>query len=81
MKAYRASRGIAPFFILGTTIGGEWLTHALAALPWERKFAPIDEAGRSPELADILEKEKSLVSTRIQSPDHSACSQVLYFNM
>ena len=57
------------------------LTCALAALPWERKLAPTVEAGWSPELVEVLGKEKSLVSTRIQSPDHPACSQVLFFNI
>jgi len=66
---------------LGYYDGGDWLTRALAALPLERKLAPIDEAGWSPELAEVLEKEKSLFSTRIQSPDHPACSQVLYFSI
>ena len=61
--------------------GGEWLTRALATLPWERKLAPTVDVGWSPELVEVLEKEKSLVPTRIQSPDHPACSQVLCFDI
>jgi hypothetical protein len=63
------------FFNLGGRRGG-LSTHALTALPWERP-GPHCIGGRVGSRANLDRYGKSH-PTKIRSPDHPACSKLLY---
>jgi hypothetical protein len=68
MKAYRGSRGIAPWLD-----GGDWGTQC-PQLPYLQESTPVpteEEAGWTPELVWIFWRgEKSLATARIRTLDH-----------
>jgi len=85
MQAQRRSKGIAVLLILN--LGIRW-GQVVNAMPWllytqERAPVPIvqEDVWTPGTLWINVEKRKSLAPTRVQTPNHPACSKSLYYVM